>query len=163
MHRFLGLIIGIMFLFGCEGMKPKADDVDAFEYRYPKKVEWKKPEQVLKSFYGAKKRGDWQKAFSICDFNETLSSAEAKNIREQWKKDSTSWKSRYMFRDYYVVERERSKDTATMIVMEFYDSKDEKNGVGKDEYVETMKKYGGKWKLSAALPKDEELKEKEKQ
>ena len=154
MNRALSLFLIILLIFGCG--KPKPKDIDVFEYRYPKKVEWDKPEQVLKSFYGAKKRGDWQKAFSICDFEEVMPKKEAQAIREQWKNDAPKWKDRYMFRDYYVVERERDNDTARMIVMEFYDSKDEPGGVGRAEYVEIMKKYGNRWKLSFETPSDEE-------
>jgi hypothetical protein len=162
MRRFLILLGAAIFIAGCSGMKPKKDTVDAFDYKYPKTVEWDKPDQVLKSFYGAKKRGDWQKAFEICDFDKVLPSEEAKQIREQWKKDSTNWKDRYLFRDYYVVEKERNNDTAIMLVTEFYISKDVPGDVAHDEYSEVMKKYGSRWKLVAALPKDEEAKKEKK-
>jgi hypothetical protein len=156
MRRVLVLITAIVFVAGClpDGAR-RRDKVDPFDYMYPKEVDWGNPEQVLKSYYGAKKRGDWKKAFRICDFAEVLPREEADKIREEWKKDSVNWSERYLFQDWYVVEKERKGDTAVMAVMHLYASREAEKGTAQANYSEVLKLYGKKWKLVAALSVEE--------
>ena len=156
MRKVLLLMTAIVFAAGClPGGVRKEDKVDPFDYMYPKHVDWDNPEEVLKSYYGAKKRGDWKKAFRICDFTEVLPRAEADRIKKEWKEDSVNWGDRYMFHDWYVVEKERKGDVATMSVMHFYTSRAAKRGVAQANYDEVLKLYGKKWKLVAAFPVEE--------
>jgi len=150
------LIVAAVFAAGCAEMRERREGLDPFEYMYPAKIEWDDPQQVLKSFYGAKKRGDWKMAFKICDFTEVLPRAEAKRIREEWKKDSVNWEDRYLFHNWYVVEIERKDGRALMAVTEFYVSKTAEEGVAQANYNEEMVLYRKKWKLVAALPLNEE-------
>ena len=150
MSRSLILFAVIIAMTGCAGMREKEDSVDPFDYKYPKRVEWKDPENVLKAYYGAKKRGDWKKAFDICDFKEVLPDDKAKKIRKSWEEDSVEWIARYKYHDYYVIEKERTADTVTMLVTEFYPAKGGVRNTGQANYRETMKLYEKKWKLVAA-------------
>ncbi len=163
MHKLFMLVVAAIFFAGCVGMRDKREEVDPFEYMYPMRIEWDDPQQVLKSFYGAKKRGDWKTAFSICNFAEALPRAEAKRIREEWKKDSINWNDRYLFHNWYVVEIEREDGRAIMVVTEFYASKTAEKGTAQADYNEVMALYGKKWKLVADLPLNEEEPEPQKE
>jgi hypothetical protein len=151
MRRILTLAWALIIVCGCTGMREQPDHVDPFEYMYPSEVEWDKPDRVLKAFYGAKKRGDWKKAFEICDFNEVLPRKEAKRIRGEWKADSANWEKRYKYRNYYVAVKEQTGTTTLLSVTELYPDRNAKEGVGRADYEETMKLYGKRWKLTVPV------------
>ena len=150
MSRSLIILAVVVAMTGCTWMREKEDIVDPFDYKYPQRVEWDDPERVLKAYYGAKKRGDWKKAFEICDFEEVLPKDKAKRIRESWEEDSAEWPSRYKYHDYYVIEKQRTADTATLLVTEFYPSRGGVKNTAQANYSEMMRLYGKKWKLVAA-------------
>jgi len=162
MHRLLIIIFLIVVAVGCtSNTTGRKNTTKLFEHMYPTKVEWDNPEMTLKSFFGAKKTGDWKKAYEICDFSEVLPRDEAWEIRDAWEKDSVNWVDRYMFHDWYVAEKIREGDTATLVVTEMYNTPDTESGIAQANYNEIMKLYGKKWKLVAAL-KSDEPEEKEK-
>ena len=137
----------VLSIAGCTAMREKEDKVDPYNYMYPKKVKWDEPKEVLKAFYGAKKRGDWKKAFEICNFNETRNKQEIRRIKEDWKKDSAKWEVRYKFHDWHVSEKKEGKDSFVFFVTEFKSIPDPKKRSKMTDYEETMKLYGKKWKL----------------
>ncbi len=153
--RIILILIGIVIISGgCLSDQMRKDTMDPTELMYPSRVEWDDPEAVLQSYYGAKKRGDWEKAFDICDFEQVLSRSEANKIRRIWKKDSESWPDKYAFTEYYVTLREKKGDTAVVAVIEVYPSRDRKKQFDQSDYEEKLRLYGKKWKLVVA----EELK-----
>ena len=147
MKRLFVFTLVLLFFAGCTQMRQKPDKVDPFEYMYPKKVEWDDPVQVLKSYYGAKKRGDWKKAFDICDFGETRSPQEIRQIKEDLKTDSVEWPERYKYHDWRVSKRKMGGETCVLLVTEMRSIHDPKRKAEMRDYEETMKLYGKKWKL----------------
>jgi len=156
MRRILIIAFLIVVAVGCTSNRTDTRNTNnLFKHMYPEKVEWDNPEMVLKSFFGAKKNGDWKKAYEICDFSEVLPRDEAREIRDAWEKDSANWVDRYMFHDWYVAEKIREGDTAILAVTEMYNTADTESGIAQANYSEVMKLYGKKWKLVAALQSDE--------
>lgn len=114
----------------------------------PIEIDWADPGSVVEGFFDAKKRGDWRKAFSCCDFEERLGAEEAKKIRDEWKKEAPTWPDTYRFSDWIIIEATVRGDYALVSVEHI-----ERAGPGGLEakqsgFDELLKHYGKRWKIT---------------
>jgi hypothetical protein len=114
----------------------------------PVKIVWSDPGSVVEGFFDAKKRGDWRKAFSCCDFEERLGAAEAAKIREDWKKEAPSWPEMYRNSQWLIVDETVREEYALVSVELIQYSglaalESERSG-----FDELVKRYGEVWKIS---------------
>jgi hypothetical protein len=124
----------------------------------PVEIVWADPGSVVEGFYDAKKRGDWRKAFSCCDFEERLGADEVAKIREDWKKEAPAWPEMYSQSQWIIVDETVQGDLALVSVELIKWSGPaalESDRFGFDELV---KLYGEVWKISEfeVMPRTDE-------
>jgi hypothetical protein len=123
----------------------------------PIRIDWASPASVVEGFFDAKKRGDWRKAYNCCDFEQRLSKEEAKQIRDEWKREAHLWPDMYANSSWFIAEFEAEGDIALVSVVHV-----EYGGPGElDEtrtgFDELCKRYGERWKITEfTLPPERE-------
>jgi hypothetical protein len=137
-------------LTGCLGLRrvPEKKEPKPPKPLGPVKINWGDPGSVVEGFYDAKKRGDWRKAFSCCDFEERLGAEEANKIREEWKKEAPAWPEMYQDSQWLIVDETIHGDFALVSVELIRWSGPaalESERSGFDELVE---RYGERWKIT---------------
>jgi hypothetical protein len=121
----------------------------------PVEIDWSSPASVVDGFFDAKKRGDWRKAYSCCDFEERLSKEEAREIRDEWKREAKQWPEMYANSLWIVQDFETDGDYALVAVVLI-----ESGGLGstaeeRTGFEELCKLYDKRWKITEFdLPPD---------
>ena len=150
-------LVGVM-ASGCftrrppERPKPKPPKLE------PIKIDWSDPGSVVEGFFDAKKRGDWKKAFSCCDYVEALGEKEAATIRTAWKKEAHEWPRMYRDSIWFIaaapdVDEETGMAAVDVVRIDYI-------GPGSEDakhtgFVELCKRYGDTWKITTFIVPDE--------
>jgi len=121
----------------------------------PIDIDWTDAGSVVEGFFDAKKRGDWKKAYSCCDFEERLGSEEAKKIRDEWKQDAANWPEDCRNIRWLIADVETRDDLALVTVVRVRNIGPGALDAEKTGFDELCKRYGDRWKITEfeVLPK----------
>jgi hypothetical protein len=114
----------------------------------PVEIDWADPGSVVEGFFDAKKRGDWEKAYSCCDFEEHLGPEEAEKIREEWKQEAPTWPEAYRNTQWYILDVEMRADYALVSVVRVSTIGPGVLDAERTGFDELCKRYGDCWKIT---------------
>jgi hypothetical protein len=147
-RRFLFFAIALLLLTGL-GCTPSSPPVPY--KRPPFHMDWQDPVSVMRGFLRAKKRGDWQTAYSACDYDQTLPREERAKIKKKWKQDCRKWPLEYADTFWQIENRRFDGETAVLrLLVSRRDPITGKLEPG-EIYEERLKQYKGKWKITNPL------------
>lgn len=148
--QLLSLAILLSMGFGCSIGPDKG-----FSGRPTRRIDWQDPVSVTRGFFAAKKRGDWKAAYSCCDYEETLPKEERKRIKEKWKAESQRWPIDYR-NTFWIMTAQGIKDDVALVRILVSRRDPITHALTPGEtYLEKLKKYKGKWKMTSLLPPEE--------
>ncbi|MBN1917475.1 MAG: hypothetical protein JW889_06160 [Verrucomicrobia bacterium] len=120
----------------------------------PIKIDWSDPASVVEGFFDAKKRGDWKKAFSCCDYVETLGDKEAARILAAWKKEASEWVTMYRYSMWFIAaapDIDEQTGMAAVSVVRIDSTGPGAMDTKRTGFVELCKLYGDKWKITTFI------------
>jgi hypothetical protein len=128
----------------------------------PINIDWSDPASVVEGFFDAKKRGDWKKAFSCCDYVEALGEKEAAKIRDAWKKEAREWPTMYRSSSWFIAAPPDIDEETGMAAVDVVRI-DSVGPGGQDTthtgFVELCKRYGDTWKITTFVVPGEDEKQ----
>jgi hypothetical protein len=153
----VGLVLAALFLSsvaGCMPRRPRNPKSKPAKLE-PIEIDWNDPGTVVEGFFDAKKRGDWRKAFSCCDFEERLGAEEAKKIRDQWKSEASTWPDAYSRSQWFILDMTISGDYALVSVVHIRYVGPGTRDDERTTFDELCKRYSDRWKITEfELPPD---------
>jgi hypothetical protein len=114
----------------------------------PIEIDWADPGSVVEGFFDAKKRGDWKKAYSCCDFEERLGPKEAKNIRDEWKQEAPTWPATYRGTRWFIASADIRGEYALVSVVQVAYRGPGTLDAEHTGFDELCKRYGDRWKIT---------------
>ena len=114
----------------------------------PIEIDWADPGSVVEGFFDAKKRGDWKKAYGCCDFEERLTPEEAKQIRNEWKEEASTWPETYRGTRWFITSADIRGDYALVSVVRVQRVGPGTLDAEKTGFEELCKRYGDQWKIT---------------
>jgi len=139
---------------GCAPSPPQRKPTPKPRKLEPVQIDWSDPASVVEGFFDAKKRGDWKKAFSCCDYEQTLGKKEADKIRNAWQKEARNWPDMYRDSIWLIAAPPDIDEELGIAVVDV--ARLDYTGPGSEDveqtgFAELCKLYGDTWKITSFI------------